>query len=152
MFVVFGIYISSRRRFFHGRLEAIAPAQLLLLCVAAVWLSGYRAPSSGGGSIAPCRALSIQHLDVNADGGWARKSGSAQKRLVWTLLSIYSSDLDVHVCVWGGWQQKTWHDIISKLKSYFVPKQTNIYCQNNHHGTAVGMTSVVVVHFIIEFR
>ena len=83
-----------------------------------------RAPSSEGGSNVPRPALSVWHLDVDADGCWARQARSAQKKYFRTVLSSYSSDLDVHV--YGEIDNipgKTCQDIISKLASYFVPKQ-----------------------------
>ena len=51
-----GVFFSSRHR--YGMLAtAIARSNRFV-----------RAPSSGGGSNAPRPALSVRHLDVNADG------------------------------------------------------------------------------------
>ena len=58
-----------------------------------------RSPSSGGGSNAPRPALSVRHLDVNADGCWARKTRSCKNIVFWNV--IFRLRLYLDVCsVW----------------------------------------------------
>ena len=42
-----------------------------------------RAPSSGGGSNAPRPALSVPHLEVDADRGWARQATNCKNVVLW---------------------------------------------------------------------
>ena len=91
----------------------------------------------------PCLIYSAP-LDVNADGGWARHARRAHNVVFWTILSSYSSILDVlmygEVDEIGKTIFPTWRHILYQNKVLLLYK--------NPHGTAVG---IIVVHVFIEF-
>ena len=70
-----------------------------------------RAPSSGGGSNAPRPALSVLHLDVNADRRWARQARSCKNVVFW------GGDLEASVV--------SWH--LQRLQSVMISKNGIIF-------------------------